>query len=93
MDMHMEHLNKVYKEAISGLGANKTPKTIVMIGKCLGILTSVVQNYDEQTTVNEVASGHSVAKDHKDRHTVVKELLTHAIFSLTSLHTDSSLNG
>ena len=82
MDMHMEHLNKVCKEAISGLGVNKTPKAIIRIGKCLGVLTSVVQNYVEQASVNEVAPGHNVAQDHKDLYTVIEELLAHSIFSL-----------
>jgi hypothetical protein len=28
MDLHMEHLNRVCKDALCGLGANKTPKAI-----------------------------------------------------------------
>ena len=32
MDLHMEHLNFLCKEAISALGANKTPKAICRMG-------------------------------------------------------------
>ena len=39
MDLHMEHLNKACKDALRGLGANKTPK-------------GQGQTYDEQTEVN-----------------------------------------
>ena len=35
-DLHMEHLNRLCKEAVQGLGANKTPDAIVRIGKCIG---------------------------------------------------------
>jgi len=35
MDLYMEHLNRIAKEAIKGLGANKTPKAIQRIGMAL----------------------------------------------------------
>ena len=35
MDIHMEHLNRTCKDAICGLGANKTPKAITRIGNAL----------------------------------------------------------
>ena len=34
-----------------GLGANKTPAATQRIGKCIGILKAVSDNYDEQTEV------------------------------------------
>ena len=61
-----------------GLGANKTPKAITRIGKCVGILTSAAKNYDEETEVNEVTTGHSLPQDQTD---VVKELIAHSVFS------------
>ena len=81
MDIHMEHLNRACKEAISGLGANKTPKAITRIGKCVGVLTSVVQNYDAQTEVKKVSTGHGVLQDQKDCDIVIRELLSHSIFN------------
>ena len=41
MDLHMEHLNRVCKDALRGLGANKTPKAIQRVGKCVGVLKSM----------------------------------------------------
>lgn len=32
-DLHMEHLNRSYKSAIVGLGANVTDKAVLCIGK------------------------------------------------------------
>lgn len=36
-DLFMEHLNKVVKVAIEGLGANQTEKAIVRVGKSVGL--------------------------------------------------------
>ena len=35
MDLHMEHLNRLCKTAIEGLGANKSQKAIIRVGKQL----------------------------------------------------------
>lgn len=42
-DLHMEHLNRLCKEAIKGLGANKTPEAITRIGNAIGPLHSVLE--------------------------------------------------
>ena len=34
-DLHMEHLNRVLKDGIKGLGANKIEKAITRLGKCI----------------------------------------------------------
>ena len=83
MDLHMEHLNRICKDAISGLGANKTPAAIQRIGKCVGVVQSVNDNFDEQTKVNEAKGYHTVSSVDKDKDIIIKELLSHAIFSPT----------
>ena len=83
MDLHMEHLNRACKNAISGLGANKTPKSIGRIAKCIGVLTSVCDNFDDQTEISQNKGFHTVTKDKKDRDVVLKELQTHAIFKVS----------
>ena len=40
--IHMEHLNRECKQAISGLGANITDASIQHIGKCIGRLCSTL---------------------------------------------------
>ena len=34
-DLHVEHLNRMCKDAVRQLGANKTPKAIVRVGKAI----------------------------------------------------------
>ena len=81
MDLHMEHLNRVCKDAICSLGANKTQMAIKRIGKCISVLKAVADNFDEQTRVNENKGYHTVASADRDRHMIINELLTHSIFS------------
>ena len=55
-DLHLEHLNRLCKTAIKGLGANKTESCITRVGKALGtiapnwkilILSTRLLNYQE----------------------------------------------
>ena len=57
-DLHMEHLNKELKKGISALGSGKTEDTIIRLGKALGTVGPLVNNFDE---VNGI-------KHHKTRH-------------------------
>ncbi len=38
-DLHMEHLNRLVKVSIEGLGANKSEKSIKRVAKAMGVLT------------------------------------------------------
>ena len=40
-DLHMEHLNRVLKDGIKGLGANKTDRAITRLGKCIDSIYKV----------------------------------------------------
>ena len=83
MDLHMEHLNRICKDAISCLGANKTPTAIQRVGKCIGVLKSVTDNFDAQTEDNKSKGYHTVASVNKDRDIIIEELLRHSIFHPT----------
>lgn len=78
-DLHMEHLNRSCKDAIRGLGANKTEKSITRIGKALGPLMSVMSNYDTSVVEKELkASRHKVASAEKDMKLIMNELMGRA---------------
>ena len=60
MDLHMEHLDRIAKEAIKGLGANKTHKTICHIGKALGTISPLCSdNFDKECGVADVSGLHT----------------------------------
>ena len=50
-DLHMEHLNRLTKTAVDGLGANKTEKAIFRVGKMVGSLFRTTENVDKQNNV------------------------------------------
>ena len=78
-DLHMEHLNRVCKDAVSHLGANKTPKSIVRIVKALGPLTEILKQFDFLVG-NHVSGSHTCRSDSKDVHIIVEELTKCHVF-------------
>ena len=49
----MEHLNRVCKDAVHSLGANKTPKALVKVAKVISTLDEVLQNFDQDNSIKE----------------------------------------
>ena len=80
-DLFMEHLNRVVKDAVNGLGANKTPKALVRVGKVVGTLDEVLRKFDENNNVAEHAGRHKVASFKKELTTVIHVLLEENAFS------------
>ena len=77
-DLHMEHLNRVCKEAIKGVGANKTSKTIQRVGKVVGVLAET-KNFDESVLHHDRYHGtHKASSSAKDQQIILDELLNRA---------------
>ena len=55
----MEHLNCQCKDAISGLGANITERSIERVGRCLRRLKSILCQYDSVNRVPQVSGSHT----------------------------------
>lgn len=70
VDLHMEHLNRLCKEAIKGLGANKTPSAIKRIGDAIGPLHAVLENFDDSVLHSNLDTSHKVASSQKDRNKI-----------------------
>jgi len=77
-DLHCEHLNRLCKTSIKGIGANKTEKCITRVAKALGTLDPVLKQFD----VNN--GHHSIARSDKDTNMVIGELQSKSIFSKSS---------
>uniref|UniRef100_A0A1X7TR30 DUF6589 domain-containing protein n=1 Tax=Amphimedon queenslandica TaxID=400682 RepID=A0A1X7TR30_AMPQE len=92
-DLYMEHLNRVVKEALKGLGANKTEKAMVYVGKAVGALDSVHKNYDYDNCINEGSGSHRAASFSKELRKVVKVLLNEKALQLTLNRTHKSFEG
>ena len=63
-DLHMEHLNRLVKTAMEGLGANKANvKAMTRMGKAVGLLSHIMQSFDEETNVSQPSGKKSSQTD------------------------------
>ena len=71
----MEHLNWLCKTAIEGLGAaNKSEKAIMRVGKTVGVLEGLLNNFDSDNDVATISNAHTARSMVKDLNIVIKEL-------------------
>ena len=73
-DLHMEHLNRVLKDGIKGLGANKTDRAITRLGKCINSIDDILNTFDEYHQVHCTSDYHTVPSLEKDIEMIVEEL-------------------
>lgn len=71
----MEHLNRLAKTAVDGLGANKTEKAIDRVGKTIDDLRGALDNYDKENNVRDTSGAHTCKSSTKDMSKVLDELL------------------
>lgn len=79
-DLHMEHLNRILKETVNHLGANKTPAAIVRAAKALGPLKEIVAEFDKITGI-WLTRKHSRRSETEDLMKVVAELTQNEVFA------------
>ena len=59
-DLHMEHLNRVLKEAIRSLGVSKTNAAIERVANALGELSPVLDQFDKENSVMECSKARKI---------------------------------
>ena len=72
LDLHQEHLNRTCKVAICGLQANKKEEAIDRVGKALGTLSPILENFDEENSIPALSGIHHIPKFDKDLKTMSK---------------------
>ena len=80
-DLYLEHLNRLCKDSVRNLQANKTEKAIVRVGKTLGTIAPVLDNYDNVNNVTHASGHHKVPSSKKDIHLTMEHLLKFNIFT------------
>ena len=80
-DLHLEHMNRLCKDAVHGLQANKTAISVVRVGKSLGRLSEIVETYDDGNDIQAPSGSHRIPAANKDRDLILRELLTSKVFS------------
>ena len=87
-DLHMEHLNRECKQSISGLGANMTDNSIQRVGRCIGRLTSIMQQFDEVNGIKRESGYHTCQSTNVDLQKLLKQLHQSQVFVLPKLTTN-----
>lgn len=65
-DLFMEHLNRLCKEAIAGLRANQHERAVIRVGKAIGTLYPVVEQFDKVNSVASISGAHFKPVSAKD---------------------------
>lgn len=82
LDLHMEHLNRLAKDAIKNLGSNKTMGAVARVGRCIGTLSHVLDQFDREISLNSGSSKYKKPHATKDIAIAVEELVTSQAFSI-----------
>ena len=73
-DLHIEHLNREAKNLISGLGSNITDESVKRVGKSLGEVVSILQQFDQTSGIKQPSSRLSKRSCEKDMTLLLKQL-------------------
>ena len=65
-DLHMEHFNRIVKETMQHIGANKTERAIVRSSKCSQLPTTLLSNFDMRTGLKDIPGSHVRASERND---------------------------
>lgn len=84
-DLHMEHLNRLAKTAIQGLGANKSRKAILRVGKGICSLEKVLVNFDKVNNVAQVSGHRSRVSMAKDFRLIIDQLVSSDVFGVSEV--------
>ena len=79
-DLFMEHLNRLLKDSIQALGANKTPKAITRLGKCIASLGEILDNFDMLHKVPSQTTDHKIPTADKDMTSILNKLCSAGVF-------------
>ncbi len=80
-DLHMEHLNRLCKDAVQDLGSNKTTASMSRVAKILGTLDPVLQQFDEQNDVKQPSGHHAKVTCKNDINMLTEDILNYKIMS------------
>ena len=81
VDLHMEHLNRLLKDMIIGIGANVSEQAIVQSSKSLDGIKTVCENFDRSAGIHGDSVNHTTKSSKKDQGLVLQQLIESKVFS------------
>ena len=79
-DLHMEHLNRECKNALSGLGANINDHSVQRVGKCIGRMQTILHKYDQVNGVRGDSGTHTRRSTLVDFNKILQQLQKSEVF-------------
>ena len=73
----MEHLNRLANDAIQNLGANKSEEAIKRVGRSIGTLSPVLDQFDTENSVSLGSGRHTKPSICRDIAVAVKNSYSH----------------
>ena len=83
-DLCLEHLNRLCKQAVNDRGSNQSKEVIMFVGKVLGVLKPVLEQFDLQNNIITPSGAHKRPNSSKDRDKLIHHLKTVTPFSQQS---------
>ena len=81
-DLHNEHVNKLFKELISNMGANFTEAASTRAARAVTSLAHMAERFDCETGIHAEASAHTTKSDEADVLSVVNVLLQREVLKI-----------
>ena len=83
LDLHMEHLNRIAKDAMRNLGSNKTQvSSITRVGRCMGTLAPLLHHFDTENDGKSSSSKYRKPAATSDIFIFVEDLMASNAFSV-----------
>ena len=82
-DLHMEHLNREAKNALAGLGSNITDKAVTRVGRCIGQLVPIAEQFDAVNKVHRPSGRHFRRSAQADMEKLLEVLNKKSVFKAT----------
>ncbi len=73
-DLHNEHINRLFKEMVSNMGANFTTETSTRAARAVTTLEKLSKQFDHESGIHPELSAHSRKSDENDVKRVVEVL-------------------
>ena len=70
----MEHLNRSAKACLSGLGSNITDNSVQCIGRCIGKVRPIIQQFDDFNSIPSQSGCHSHRSKNGELDKIVTQL-------------------
>lgn len=81
-DLHNEHVNRLFKDAIAHMGANFTQEATTRIARSVTFISHVVEHFETQTNVHPNTIAHSAKSDQDDVKKVVKVIMKENLWNV-----------